>query len=255
MELIVKRAMNKLVDIISQWDEVECITQGTSVENDSFDPYFALAIEVYFNNSLRDKEKRDQSFGSPRIFETSASSFRDHFMLNELPVRIKYRQTERIEEILKALEGSLEFALENGTYLYACLTKDKVLFRRNNWLDKVRNQLNSLDGDFWEKIRLEARFKMERALSDFGAATMRTDDIFYLQSLASFVRGLCSYLFACNREFEPGLRYMSAHLMKLNKLPPDFDGRFRNLVKPQSSLSSEQRFEVARLLTQSVINL
>ena len=84
---------------------------------------------------------------------------------------------------------------------------------------------------------------------------MREDPLFFALSMSRFLRGLASFLFALNRQFEPPARLLAGHLAGLARLPDGFVGRFESLLREEPELNRERKCEIAGLLARSVLSM
>jgi hypothetical protein len=263
MKRKVERLANSITEAVSSWESVECVTLGEHSESDVLDPYFALVIDVYLRGAPPPAERRQADFtaalGQPGAFESSVSRSKDRFFIEELPVRVEYKNIEMIGQVIERAKGpDAEFVWvikNSGTYMFYRLQNSKVLYQKSDWIDRVRRGIEEFSPAFWEGLRDACQSKMEHYLSDLGAASCSDDDFFYSVSLAGFVRYTAASLFMANRRLEPSHRAISEKLLALPKLPEDFLGRWKSLLKPDPEMNGMQKYKLAELIALSVIKL
>jgi hypothetical protein len=255
----VERLADGLAAVLSSWPMVECVMLGEHSEEDVLDPYFAIVVDVYHREAVPPSRERQAAFaaklGDPGAFESSALNPKDRFFLEGLPVHVEYKSSASIDEFLgRGLD--LVWILKNsGTYMFYRLQKSRVLFQRKDWIDVVRRRIADLSPDYWGALREAFVEKMDHYLADLGAAAIRDDGFFYLESSAGFARSAAAALFMINRRFEPSLRAFESQLERLPRLPDDFTGRWETLLRSDLDISRSQKYEVAQLLARSIIQL
>ncbi len=243
--------------IISKWEGVETILLGEAADIEVYDPYFSIDMEVFYRGSIPPKNDRRNYFLSVEDsggFECSPVYPVDKFLIKDLPVRIRYQETARIELILDRIEEGRWVYRENGTTEFYTIVNSKILFKASDWLEGIRKRLSNMPEYFWEQIIEVARCGMTNYLNDIGAASYRKDDLFFLMATSNFVKSLVCFLFAQNREFLPGGRMILSKLESLKKLPEGFKGRFENLLRWDGTLDVEKKREIAELLVRSIID-
>lgn len=263
MKRKVERLASSITDVVSRWDSVECVTLGEHSESDVLDPYFALVIDVYLKGLPPKAEERQEAFtaalGQPGAFESSISRSKDRFFIDEIPVRVEYKNVDMIDAAISRSRGpdnEFVWVLKNsGTYMFYRLQRSRVLYQKSDWIERVRKGLAELSPDFWLGLRDAFQSKMEHYLSDLGAASCSDDSYFYSVSLAGFIRYTAASLFMANRKLEPSHRSMAAQLRELPKLPEDFLERWESLLSSCSDLDGMQKYKLAELIALSVIKL
>jgi hypothetical protein len=253
MRRLVSEAVEKVADAIFEWEGVDTITLMEG-EEDVYDPYFFLSVDVYYRNSIPDVDVRGKCFDFGEAFESSVNR-KDRFLMGQLPVRVEYKDIARFEEIVRGDVSARTVFRDNGTYMFYRLKNCRVIRSKSEWITQVREDIQHLRDDFWNSVRQAVQSRMEHYVSDLGAAVMQEDNLFYLVSVAGFARSLCNSLFAINREFEPSARYLAEHTLKLGTLPDSFRGRFETFLRRDSSITREKKSELAELLARSVITL
>ncbi len=254
----VSELADRLVAIISAWDAVECICLNEAASINTLDPYFALILDVYTDGEIPPAQDRAGLFPTLSLFETSPRETKDRFMVGELPVRIEYKQVARINElteIASAAGADLWKIRDSGTYVFYRLTHCRPLFRRSAWHDTVLSRLEVLSEDFWLAMRAFYRSTMEHYLADLGASLIQEDTFNNLISSSNFIKFACSALFMENGCFEPSHRAYYSQVLALKTLPDDFAGRFESFLRPDSELPPERKYELAKLITRSILSL
>jgi len=251
----VERLSVEIVDRFRSIGSIEAITLHESAESDINDPYFFLSLDVYHSGALPAVAERERFFEDAGGFETSSYSQKDRFFLENLPVRIEYKHTSRVEHLLQNLEDNLWAFRQTGTYMFYRLQAGKVLYTKNDWLENIRKQLEKLPDSFWLALRESFYSTAEHYLTDLKSAVARKDDFFYLLSLSGFIKSICSLLFTVNRKFEPSGRMLFEQTLDLDILPENFRGRFYSILREDPEFPPERKQEIADLMTRSVINL
>jgi hypothetical protein len=243
----------QLNEIISAWPGIEAVVLGEAAEAGILDPYFTISLDVYHDSGVPPSAERKGLFGDPTAFDTVPGYTEDRFFLEELPVKIRYQSTERVDFMLKRIDEKEWIFHDASTYPFYRLLHGQVLHQRSQWLDKTREKLSNLADHFWHVIKNGARISAAYYLNDLRAAVYRGDRLFYALSLSHFLRSLCSFLFALNRTFEPSGRRIAERVQELPKLPDGFGGRFESMLRDNPELSPERKLEVAELLVKSIL--
>lgn len=255
MDPKVEALINFLTKTISGWDDVECITSDPRSEIYAYDPYFALVIDVYCGGKIPSSEKRRDAFGDPGAFETAAGRTKDRFFLQEMPIRIEYKDISLMEKMVANPLQHLKLLKNSGTYPFYRLERNKVIFDASGWIKKIRGDLEGFPDAAWEALRDGFCAKMEHYLSDVGAASFLEDKFFLLLSEAGFMRYTAASLFMVNRHFEPSHREIEDQLRNLPKLPEGFCAGWEALLQKDCEIPAPKRFEIARSLAGSVLAL
>jgi hypothetical protein len=251
----VKMVADSLVAKLSGLDRVEAITANESAEIDVFDPYFALILDVYYRGAVPEVKKRMPMYGESLAIETSPSRKKDRFLINDIPVRVEYKSIEETEVLFRSGKEYSWIVKETGTYPFHRITKSRVLYNRSEWIEEVRKELESLPDTFWKQMRVAFQAKMEHYLSDLGEAVMQNDDFFYLVSAAGFMKYTCTVLFMINKRFEPSHRKFFTQINALPSLPEEFLARWETFLRSDRELTPERKFEVAKLIARSILQL
>lgn len=250
-----EQVISQVVERISQWDAVDTVTV-LEVGEDYYDPYFFFSLDLYCRGEIPAPEQREAAFEDAFAFESLAAGRKDRFVLNDIPIRLEYKDIDRFDYIIRnATTDGTEPARDSGTFMFYRLKNARTLMQHSDWLDQARAELDKLTDGFWNGVRLAAQARMEHYLSDLYAAVVREDDLFYMVSSAGFIKSLCSVLFAINRRFEPSARLLAEQVGELPVLPEPFAGRFESFLRSENGLKPAQRYEVGELMARSVLAL
>jgi hypothetical protein len=248
----VESLTNRLTTIIASWPGVECILSCESRDIDTIDPYFALVLDVYCSGHIPDDPSRQAAFGDPGAFESSRGREKDRFFIDGIPVRVEYKRTSGIEELIDKRFDIMWVFRGAGTYMLYRLVNGHVLFKRSDWIDMVRAGLDDTPDDFWDRLVETHLYKMEHSLSDLGGAAYKDDRFFFYVSLSGFMKACAALLFARNRQWEPSDRNLTQVLLALPLLPEDFNGRWDSLIRTDGSLMPERKYQIAQLIARSM---
>ena len=256
MRYKIKEVTDELVKRISVWETVEVITCTDASTMDVYDPYFSITLDVYYRkDGIPTGKKRQESFTDTNFFEASTVSYKDRFMMEDFPVRVEYKELERIEHLIDSLDNPDSIYREKGTYIFHRLEEGIVLYEKTDWLKNIRKKLEKMPDRFWEIFREASQSRMEHYLSDLGASVFQKDSLYYKISLAGFLEYACCTLFAINKKFEPSAKKFQELIGKLPVLPAGFMASFDVLLRMDDNLSIERNREVAELLAKGIIGL
>jgi hypothetical protein len=259
MKYKTQKLAERFVSLLSQWPEVECISLNEAAESDTLDPYFALILDVYHKGAIPSPEKRRALYGSDAaVFETSSQGNKDRFLLGSLQVRLEFKATGKIDELVSIAQlkhDQLWLIKDAGTYSYYRLTQGEILFSRTGWIDGIKKNLLNLDDDFWIQMRDATISKMEHYLSDLGGALINNDEFHYLISSALFIKSACLTLFCINRRFEPSHRGYYKQVLELPVLSESFAAEMETFLRGSEELTMERKYNVAQLLARKIIAL
>lgn len=253
MKRKVQRITDALEKSLAGTDGVLTVVLGEAADIDISDPYFTIDLDVYVSGRLPEIGKRSSLVPRVTAFETSPVSTIDRFLTEELPVTIHYIRTEEVDRMLLRIAEKNWVFHEPGSHVLYRIERGEVLFSRDGWMDEARAALAHVPDEFWWQARLRAYALAERALVDLGAAAHRSDDLFFLVSAARLLRGVASFLFAANRQFEPADRLLGERIASLPLLPDGFPGRLDNFIRP--AISKEARREIAQHMVRSLMPL
>lgn len=255
MKRKVERISNDITEILKAIPGVDCILLHESTEKDIVNPYFFLSLDVYYNGPFPDVNERRKLFEDAGAFESSHFSIKDRFFLEDIPVRIEYKNKDRVDTIMDDKEGNLWAFHDNGTYMFYRLQTGKIMYKSSEWIEIIREKLTTLSESFWGTLRDSSLRSLEHYLVDLSSAAINNDNLFYMVSLSGYIKDLCSFMFAVNRKFEPSRRRLSDLIMELEIIPENFAGRFDSLIREDTEFPPSRKREVAKLLTKSLIHL
>jgi hypothetical protein len=254
-ELLSKR----LMEIFSRWPSVECISLNEASSEDPLDPYFALVMDVFYTGSIPAPEERYASYGSDiSAFESSNQNKKDRFLAGDMPVRIEFKSTAQIEELVSYTDTKQEalwFIKDSGTYGFYRLVRGELMYSRSGWIDGIRRRLVNVDDVFWNRLREVNQSKMEHFLNDLGAALFQSDDFYYLISASGFIKYACLTLFCINRRFEPSHRSYHNQVTALPVQPDGFKPQFELFLIREPGATLERRYSLAQLIAKGIIAL
>ncbi|MBN2533605.1 MAG: DUF4037 domain-containing protein [Spirochaetales bacterium] len=240
---------------ITQYDNMEAIILGEAADIEVYDPNFIIAMDVYYSGRLLSAKKRNVLYGNPEFFESSSVYPMDRFISENLPVIINYRHINRIDRIFDRIERSEWVFRMESSNIFHRLKEGHVLFNRNGWIDKIKKRFTAIPDEFWEHILDSARFLIEHHLREINVSIFKSNNLLYLISLTHFIKSVCSFIYALNKDFEPSPRLLYGAIKKLPNLPDEFMNRFNILLNPATEVSLEQKGEVATLITKSLITM
>jgi hypothetical protein len=254
-----KVLVDRFSGIISQWPGVECITLNEAALPDTLDPYFALILDVFCSAPIPGAEERCRLYGSDvAAFESSGLNEKDRFLIGDIPVRLEYKNTKKIDELVGIADIKNEFLWlikDSGTYAFYRLENGDIIFSRSEWIHGIRKRLKELPDQFWIEMRNIVQSKMEHFLADLGAASFQQDHFHYLIASAGFIKAACLTLFCVNRRFEPSHRAYMKQVCELPVLPETFLAQFETFLENSPDRTLESRFYLARLMATKIIAL
>jgi hypothetical protein len=259
MKYKTKMLVDRFSQILSSWPGVECITVNEAALADPLDPYFALILDVFYSSAIPDAEERFNLYGGDvAAFESSGQNEKDRFLIGDIPVRLEFKFTGKIEELVSIADTKLEYIWlikDSGTYAFYRLENGEIIYSRDKWINKIRKRLKDLPDEFWAQMRSAVQSKMVHFLSDLGAASFQNDQFHYLQASAGFIKNACLVLFCINRRFEPSHRAYFKQVLQLPVLPDAFLGEFETFLRNGSGVELESRFRLAKFIATSIIAL
>jgi hypothetical protein len=263
IENMVKYKIQLLIDrfikILSACPGVECVSLNEAVLTDPLHPYFALIFDVFYTGSAPTIEERRCLLGEDAIaFESQPNKDKDRFLIKEFPVRLEYKSTEKIDELVSIADtkyDSLWLIKNSGTYGFYRLVNGEILFERSNWIAAVRQRLAGLDQSFWNQMRVASQSKMEHLLNDLGAALFEQDDFHYLISEALFIKTVCFTLFCINRRFEPSHRAYYKQVLELPIQPDGFHAQIDSFLRSDAEMTMARKYTLAQLIVRSISKL
>ena len=259
MKYKTKQLADRFAGILSQWPGVECVSLNEAALQDTLDPYFALIFDVFFTGSIPDAAQRHALYGDDVIaFESSGLNEKDRFLIGDIPVRLEYKCTVKVEELVSIADTKVEtlwLIKDSGTYGFYRLANGEIFFSRSDWIHGIRNRLKNIGDSFWKEMRGAAQSKMEHFLSDLGAAFFQGDGFHYLIASAGFIKTACLTLFCINRRFEPSHRNYYKQAAELPILPSSFQAQLDSFLESETEIAMERRFNLAKLIAKSIIAL
>ncbi|WP_037572685.1 DUF4037 domain-containing protein [Spirochaeta cellobiosiphila] len=237
------------------WDSVYVVTLAGLNELDPFDPYFYLALDVYYQGFLPVKDERRRMFPQSGAFESSVGKEKDRFVVDDLPVRIEYKEINTINQLLDEAEIPPYELKSDSTYVLFRLCNAQIIEEKRDWLERARSRVALLNDEFWWHRKRYHITRMENALNDFSAAVLKGDRLFTQLSLSKFLTHGMGSLFAINRQFEPAPRQLDSLGSQLAILPEGYEGRLEALLRKEGDLDPERKREVAELFAKSIISL
>jgi hypothetical protein len=248
---------SRFSSLLSAWDCVECVSLNEAALPATFDPYFALIIDVFCKSPIPEVFTREERYGNDvSAFESSGN--KDRFLIGDIPVRLEFKFTKNIDDVVAIASGDNErlwMIKDLGTYGFYRLCNGDILFSRGGWIDKIRKRLCELSDDFWTVIRQANQSKMEHFLSDLGAALIQNDDFFYLMSESGFIKTACLTLFCINRRFEPSHRAYYKQVMELPAKAASFCAQLETFLRNEDDITMERRYALAQLMARGIITL
>lgn len=255
MKKKVERIAADLASRFEKWQNIEAITLADSADNEIYDPYFFLSMDVYYSGAVPEPEVRRKLFPDGAAFESSNINEKDRFLLEDFPIRIEYKDKDYVESVLSQGTEYLRTFRRRGTYGLYRLKHGHVLVENSNWIERVREKLKKIPHSFWELLLESFQATMEHYLGDLIAAEIRDDHYFFLVSSAGFIRSLCSILFILNKEFEPSGRKTREMVLSLKRKPENFHGRFESFLRQDAEFTPAKKRELAELMAKSVISM
>jgi hypothetical protein len=257
MKYKVKMLTERFVQMLSSWECVECISLNEAALPATLDPYFALIIDVFCHGGIPAVSTRENLYGNDiSAFESSGN--KDRFLAGELPVRLEFKSTQNINDIVSiAVENTerLWMIKDSGTYGFYRLCAGDILFSRSGWIYGIRERLGKPRDDFWTVMRQANQSKMEHFLSDLGAALIHGDDFFYLMSESGFIKSACLTLFCINRRFEPSHRAYYSQVTELPIKNDAFSAQLETFLRNGEDITMERRYALAQLIARGIITL
>jgi hypothetical protein len=259
MKYKTKQLADRFISVLSQWPGVECVTLNEAAAPDTLDPYYAFILDVFYSGSIPGTEERRRQYGEDvAAFETSTRGDKDRFLIGNLPVRLEYKSTRKIDELVSYTDTKLDslwFIKDSGTYGFYRLAQGDILFSRKTWIQDIRERLGKPDKEFWIQMREAHQSKMEHFLSDLGAALYQGDDFHYLIASAGFIKTACLTLFCINQRFEPSHRGYYKQVLKLPVLPESFPAQLETFLSDDAESTQERKYSLAQLIARGIIAL
>lgn len=249
-----REVVDQLQAALEAWQEITAVGLH-AYGDDLYDPYFSLSFDVYTKTPVRDPSARELAFGDVGAFESSLLTHKDRFLLNDIPVRLEYKLTERFDGLVSAAMSGECRLRDARTYAFRRVVDAEPVISRGEWFATMRASLTRLPERFWAELRASQEATAEHLYADVSAAAMRDDSFYYTMAAGRFIVGLCALLFTINRQFEPSPRRFHGEVLDLPALPDSFPANLESFVRQESGLSMAQRAELAELMVTSVLSL
>jgi hypothetical protein len=245
----------RFVSVLSAWPGVECVSLNEAALPDTLDPYFALILDVFYSGSIPEPEERRGFYGGDVAAFEGSNPDKDRFLIGDIPVRLEYKSTRQIDELVSIADTRREFLWlikDSGTYGFYRLAHGAILFDRTGWIRDIQHRLANLGVEFWTAAREANQSKMEHFLGDLGAALIQGDNFHYLISSSGFIKSACLTLFCVNHRFEPSHRGYYNQVMELPILPDSFRAMFETFLREDAM---ERRYSLAKHIARGIIQL
>jgi hypothetical protein len=249
------RIANEYSKKLSQNENIETILLGEAADIDVHDPNFIIAMTVHYSGRLPSPGKRVELYGDPEFFESSTAYPVDRFISENLPVIIHFRKTTQIDRIFDRIEkAQWVLRMESSNILHR-LKEGHILYNRHGWIDTIRKRFTTIPDDFWEHILEASSFLIEHHLREINISIFKNNNFLFHVSLTSFLKNVCSFIYALNRDFEPSPRLLYDAIKDMDHLPDEFMSRFNILINPSREVSLEKKGEIATLLAKNLIKI
>jgi hypothetical protein len=255
MKVKVRKVVDDIVDILKVWKGVRAVVLQHFVEKDIFDPNFSITLDVFRSDGIPGIDEREKLFTGARYFESSRMRSKDRFMQDDLPVRISYKDTARVDAVLAKTDQEGWLSMERGTYLFHRIATGTVVWSGDDWINGVLEKLDRLPDSFWSTWIESCHRRLDHFLGDLGAAALKDDPLYFRLSLSGFLRLAAELLFALNHVFEPGPRDYTASLALLEILPDGFAANWDSLLRDDAELPPDRKREIAELLVRGLFAL
>jgi len=255
MKTKVKKVVDEITEVLKIWEGIEAVILQHFVEKDIYDPNFSITLDVFKNRDIPENAHREAAFPDARYFESSRVKNKDRFILEDLPVRISYKDSERVDAVLAATAGESWLLKERGTYLFHRIATGTVVWSRGGWINGIQEKLDNLPSSFWIQWIESCNRRIDHLLSDLRAASLKGDALYFNLSLSGFLKTIAEVLFAVNHVFEPGPRDYTASLGLLEILPEGFEANWGSLLREDAELPRDRKREIAEILARGVFSL
>ncbi|RKX69861.1 MAG: hypothetical protein DRP70_07065 [Spirochaetes bacterium] len=255
MKTKVKKVVDEITEVLKTWEGLQAVILQHFVEKDIYDPNFSITLDVFKNEDIPENAHREAAFPDARYFESSRVKNKDRFILEDLPVRISYKDSERVDAVLAATAGESWMLKERGTYLFHRIATGTVVWSKGAWINGILEKLDNLPDSFWIQWVESCNRRIDHLLSDLGAASLKGDALYFNLSLSGFLKTIAEVLFAVNHVFEPGPRDYTASLGLLEVLPEGFEANWGSLLREDAELPRDRKREIAELLARGIFSL
>jgi len=244
-----------LIDTISRWSGVDCISMDKRSQQDELDPHYALVLDVYYRRAIPAMEKRQMLFDNPGAFESARGGTKDRFFLDEIPIRVEYKHIPSVQDLIEHPLHHIKLLKNTGTYPLYRLLHFSLVFSRSDWIERMRSNLTNFPEEAWNTLFDSFAAKMEHYLSDFGAASVSGNQFFRLMSHSGFLRYAGASVFMFNHVFEPSHAEFESQLKAQPRLPANFVNLWDSIAGEKNDISEFKKFELARLLAREIFEL
>lgn len=249
----IEKVKSIMLDSLKSMNHVDVVQLILQEDQDIYDPYFVLSFDAYYRGVI--PEERKAFFPDVEMFESSPSAQKDRILYDNLPIRVEYRNLDRVETLFSSMKTDLHYPPRELSFLVHRISHGEILTERNEPFIRLMEQCQDLPAQFWKRIRQYYSSKMENYLNDLRAASLRNDPFYFQLSLGNFLRNSCALLLAVNGKTEPSPRYMDNSVNRLKILPDGFEANYNSLVRTHEELGMERKSEVAALFTRSILGL
>ncbi|MBN2511072.1 MAG: DUF4037 domain-containing protein [Spirochaetales bacterium] len=253
MKRKVERIASEIAARLLSWENVDTVCLAPFSENDPNDPYFFISLDVYFREKLPDIPERETLFRDAGGLESSVFSMKDRFYIEDLPVRLEYKDMDKIDKVLDNPIDNLANFRQSGTYMFYRIQTGITLEARSSWLSSAQEKLSTIPDTFWKLLAYSWQATLEHYLNDIQAAVLHNDTLFYMLSLSGFIKSLCSMLFVINRTFESSGRFLHDHVLHLSVLPENFSGLFEGLISLDPDFTPARKEEISEHIVRSLL--
>ena len=141
MKKKVERTLDELIGIVSNWEHVQAVAVAEFLSDEEYDPYFFISLDVYHEHDLPSFEERKEQFPRAIAFESSRAKKKDRFLINDLPVRLEYKNTKRVEARISSFADYEDLFRYSGTYGLYRLQHGFVRYDPEGWIQSVKEKM------------------------------------------------------------------------------------------------------------------
>jgi hypothetical protein len=76
-----------------------------------------VTLDVYRDGDIPERDERQKAFPEALYFDSSRVKNKDRFMLEDLPIRISYKDCARVDAVLQETHGESWLSMERGSIL------------------------------------------------------------------------------------------------------------------------------------------
>jgi hypothetical protein len=211
-----------------------------------YDPYFIVSIDVYLRGRPVPVQVRQALFEYGGAFE--ATEHKDRFLIDEMPVRIEYRDIDHYE----GLKSADYCAFVQDSFALRRLVSGTIMQDSQGILESLRAKALELPATYWNEATNLVEQRLDHALEDMKSASVNNDELLFSISKARVLEQFVALLCSLNRRFLPSPRDYANEILELNKRPDDFLGRIRTLLSWSAEPISRQT-ELAELIVEELL--